>query len=201
MAFLRSGAIPESAQAVYGRQVTLRAPQLAEYAEWARLRALSRGHLAPWEPAWPRDDLTKSAYRRRIRHYQREARDDLGYAYAIWSNADNRLLGGLTVSNVRRGVTQSATLGYWLGLPFVRLGYMSDALGAIIPFTFDTLRLHRLEAASQPTNAASMAVLERAGFEREGFARSYLKINGIWQDHVLFGLVAGTRDTHRHGAF
>ena len=96
------------------------------------------------------------------------------------------MLGALTLSNVRRGVAQMATLGYWIGAPFARQGYMTDALQALLPFAFDHLHLHRVEAACLPRNDASIALLRRAGFEQEGLARSYLKINGAWQDHLLF---------------
>lgn len=162
---------------------------MGDYSAWAELRALSREHLKPWEPAWARDELTRSAFRRRLRHYQREAREDQGYAFMIFDMADDRLVGGLTLSGVRRGVTQSASVGYWLGRPFVGEGRMTDAVRAIIPFAFVQLRLHRLEAASMPQNTASIAVLERAGFVREGYARQYLRIDGQWTDHVLYGLV------------
>jgi [ribosomal protein S5]-alanine N-acetyltransferase len=87
---------------------------------------------------------------------------------------------------VRRGVAQSGSLGYWIGSPFARRGYMLGAVRALIPFAFGALRLHRLEAACIPTNAASIGLLEKAGFAREGYAREYLCINGIWQDHLLF---------------
>ncbi|MEQ1711883.1 MAG: GNAT family protein, partial [Hyphomicrobium sp.] len=143
----------------------------------------------PWEPAWARDELTRSAYRRRIRHYAREAREDLGYAFLMFDNADDRLVGGVTLSGVLRGVTQSASLGYWLGRPYVGHGRMSDAVRAMIPHAFLQLRLHRIEAACMPTNAASVRVLERVGFAREGVARQYLRIDGVWEDHLLFGLV------------
>lgn len=191
MAFLRAGPLTEAPSVIQGRAIWLRAPRSSDYAAWAELRALSRAHLVPWEPAWPRDDLTRSAYRRRLRHYQREARDDQGYAFLIFSSEDETLLGGLTISAIRRGVTQSGTLGYWLGAPYVGRGHMSDAVRAIIPYAFDALRLHRLEAAAQPGNVPSVRVLERTGFAREGLARSYLKINGVWQDHLLFAMVAG----------
>lgn len=188
MAFLRA-ATPMETASVQGRSVLLRPPQLSDYAEWAELRALSRHHLAPWEPAWPLDDLTRSAFRRRVKHYQREAREDLGYAFLVFSAGGGELVGGLTLSNVRRGVTQTATLGYWLGLPYVGQGLMTDAVRAIQPHVFETLRLHRLEASAQPTNSASIRVLERTGFAREGLARRYLKINGVWQDHLLFAIL------------
>jgi ribosomal-protein-alanine N-acetyltransferase len=163
---------------------------MTDYAPWAELRARSREHLTPWEPLWQRDELTRSAFRRRVRHYQREAREDLGYAFLIFREGDEQLLGGLTLSNVRRGVTQAAVLGYWLGLPFVKRGYMTEAVRAVAAFGFEELHLHRLEAATMPNNIASIRVLEHNGFRREGFARKLLKINGVWEDHVLHALVA-----------
>ncbi len=189
MAFLRAGN-PSEWAVIQGRGVWLRPPLLSDYGAWAELRTQSRAHLVPWEPAWPRDDLTKSAYRRRIKHYQREARDDLGYAFLAFEAEGDRLIGGLTLSNIRRGVTQSAMLGYWLGLPFVGHGHMTGAVRAVLPHAFETLRLHRVEAAVQPANERSAAVLRRVGFSEEGLARRYLKINGQWQDHLLFAILA-----------
>jgi [ribosomal protein S5]-alanine N-acetyltransferase len=189
MAFLRAGNSSEWA-VIQGRSVWLRPPLMSDYGAWAELRAHSRAHLVPWEPAWPRDDLTKSAYRRRIRHYQREARDDLGYAFLMFDSGNERLIGGLTLSNVRRGVTQSAMLGYWLGLPYVGSGSMTSAVKALLPHAFEQLRLHRIEAAVQPANQRSVGVLKRAGFIEEGLARRYLKINGVWQDHLVFAILA-----------
>jgi ribosomal-protein-alanine N-acetyltransferase len=190
MAFLRSGIVQDSTYLVRGNGVWLRAPLMGDYGAWAELRAMSRGHLTPWEPVWQRDELTRGAYRRRIRHYHREAREDLGYAFLIFNDGDDRLLGGLSLSNVRRGVTQAAVLGYWLGLPFVRQGYMTAAVTAVVAYAFEDLHLHRLEAATMPNNAASIRVLERNGFRREGIARRLLKINGAWEDHMLHALVA-----------
>jgi ribosomal-protein-alanine N-acetyltransferase len=189
MAFLRSGIVQESTHLVRGEGVWLRAPLMSDYAAWAELRARSREHLTPWEPVWQRDELTRSAYRRRVRHYHREAREDLGYAFLIFRNGDDQLLGGLSLSNVRRGVTQAAVLGYWLGLPFVRQGFMTAAVAAVVDCAFEDLHLHRLEAATMPNNVASIRVLERNGFRREGIARRLLKINGAWEDHVLHALV------------
>ena len=89
---------------------------------------------------------------------------------------------------MRRGVAQTAAVGYWIGRAFARQGFGSAALRAVTLFAFEELRLHRLEAACMPSNAASLHTLERGGFAREGIARRYLKINGVWEDHVLFGL-------------
>jgi ribosomal-protein-alanine N-acetyltransferase len=162
---------------------------MQDYSAWAELRALSRAHLSPWEPQWTRDELTRSNFRRRLRQYHRELRDDHGYPYLIFSDADASLIGGLNLSNIRRGVAQAASLGYWMGAPHVDRGLMTDAVRAGVRFAFTALRLNRLEAACLPSNRASQRVLEKVGFAREGRARRYLKINGQWQDHDLFALL------------
>lgn len=190
MAFLRSTLVPDVPATVAGGRVWLRAPQMSDYGSWAELRAMSRQHLVPWEPTWPRDDLTRAAFRRRLRHYYREARSDMGYAYLIFRSSDDALVGGIALSNVERGVSQSATLGYWLGAPYIRQGLMSDAVETLSVFAFTALRLHRLAAASQPDNVASIRVLERCGFVREGYLRGFLKINGMWRDHLLYSRLA-----------
>ena len=187
MAFFRTINFAEPLPSVVGEGVSLRTPQATDHAEWAALREQSREFLTPWEPTWPADDLSRGAFRRRIRRYTEDLRTDQSYAFLIFRSADGRLVGGLTLANVRRGVAQAGSLGYWMGLPYVRQGYMTAAVRAVIPFAFGTLRLHRLEAACIPSNTASIRLLENTGFVREGYAREYLCINGIWQDHLLYG--------------
>ena len=104
----------------------------------------------------------------------------------IFRSDDNAMVGGLTLANIRRGVAQAGSIGYWVGAPFARKGYMTAAVRALIPFGFRMLGLHRLEAACIPANIASISLLEKTGFTREGYARSYLCINGAWQDHLLY---------------
>jgi len=186
MAFFRTVSFTETMPAIAGAGVTLRAPQNGDHAEWAALRERSRDFLTPWEPTWPADDLTRGAFRRRLKRYADDQRSDLAYAFLIFRSDDNALVGGLTLANIRRGVAQAGSIGYWVGAPFARKGYMSAAVRALIPFCFQTLRLHRLEAACIPGNAASVGLLESTGFSREGYARSYLCINGTWQDHLLY---------------
>ena len=187
MAFFRTINFTEPLPTVAGDGVTLRMPQMTDFGDWAALRERSREFLTPWEPTWPVDDLSRSAFRRRIRRYGEDLRTDQGYAFLIVRNSDNVLVGGFTLANIRRGVAQAGSLGYWMGLPFIRQGYMTAALRAVVPFAFATLRLHRLEAACIPTNKGSIRLLEKTGFVREGYARDYLCINGIWQDHLLYG--------------
>jgi len=187
MAFFRTINFSDPQPSVVGEGVILRTPQPTDYPEWAALREQSREFLTPWEPTWPADDLSRSAFRRRLRRYTEDLRTDQSYAFLIFRSADGRLVGGLTLANVRRGVAQAGSLGYWMGRPHTRHGYMTAAVRAVIPFAFGTLRLHRLEAACIPTNTASIRLLENTGFVREGYAREYLCINGIWQDHLLYG--------------
>ena len=194
MAFFRTVSFNEPALAIAGDGVSLRVPQSSDHAEWSALREKSRDFLTPWEPIWPSDDLTRSAFRRRLKRYADDQRMDLAYAFLIFSNDDNAMVGGLTLANIRRGVAQAGAIGYWIGAPFVRQGYMAAAVRTLIPFCFKTLRLHRLEAACIPGNAASVSLLEKTGFTREGYAREYLCINGIWQDHLLYARLAGGPD-------
>jgi [ribosomal protein S5]-alanine N-acetyltransferase len=186
MAFFRTINFTEPLPTIEGDGLMLRTPQMTDYEEWSALREASRDFLVPWEPTWPDDDLTRGAFRRRIKRYTEDLRSDQGYAFLIVRYSDGALVGGLTLANIRRGVAQACSLGYWMGLPFARHGYMTAAVRAVIPFAFVTLRLHRVEAACIPTNAGSIKLLEKNGFVREGYAREYLSINGVWQDHLLF---------------
>ncbi len=172
-----------------GGGVRLRAPQMTDFPQWAALRETSRTFLTPWEPVWPADDLTRAGFRRRLRHYADDIAADRVYPFLIFRDSDRALVGGVTLANVRRGIVQAGTLGYWIGEPFAGQGYMTAALRALVPSLFGELHLHRIEAACIPTNAASIRVLEKCGFAREGLARRYLCINGVWQDHLLFGLL------------
>ncbi|WP_417685432.1 GNAT family N-acetyltransferase [Roseibium sp.] len=177
----------------------LRPPVMADFREWAALRAASHEFLRPWEPIWPADDLTKAGFRRRLRRYAQEKKDGRSIPFLLFDAKSSKILGGLTLSNIRRGVSQCVTLGYWMGTAHAGKGHMSAAVHAILPFCFNTLGLHRVEAACLPTNEPSIRLLEKAGFRREGYARNYLLINGMWQDHILFACLAEDHAMARSG--
>jgi ribosomal-protein-alanine N-acetyltransferase len=181
---------PESGLRVEGQGVVLRPPRPSDYLEWRDLRARSRSFLQPWEPTWPSDDLTRAAFRRRLAAYARDRELGAAYAFFVLRSTDEALTGGITLSNVRRGVAQMGTIGYWCGQPYTRQGLTLAAVRAVADFSFRTLGLHRLEAACIPDNGPSRRLLAKAGFVEEGYAKAYLKINGAWRDHVLFGLVS-----------
>ena len=180
---------PESSLRIEGDGVRLRPPRATDFAEWRELRAQSRDFLQPWEPTWPEDDLTRAAFKRRLSIYAREMEAGNAWPVFVFADADLSLVGAITLSNVRRGVAESGTLGYWIGQPYAGRGMATAAVRAVVGHAFDELKLHRVEAACVPTNTASRRVLEKSGFELEGRARADLKINGAWADHLLFGIV------------
>jgi ribosomal-protein-alanine N-acetyltransferase len=189
MALFRSVGEPDLG--IRGQTVLLRTPQMTDHAEWAALREESQQFLKPWEPIWPADDLTRAAFRRRLKRYAEDQRTDQAYAFLIFRTDNDALVGGVTLANLRRGVAQAGSIGYWIGARYARQGFMTAAMWALIPYAFDSLRLHRLEAACIPGNAASVALLEKTGFTREGYAREYLCINGAWADHLLYARLRG----------
>src|SRR5215217_2112552 len=136
MAFFRTVSFSEPLPTIEGDGVYLRAPQMSDYSEWTTLREASRAFLAPWEPTWPADDLTRSAFRRRLRRHSEEMERDEAYPFLIFREQDGTLLGGLTLGQVRRGVAQAATLGYWMGEPFAGRGYMARAVRAAVSYAF-----------------------------------------------------------------
>jgi ribosomal-protein-alanine N-acetyltransferase len=174
-----------------GGGVYLRHPEARDYQDWADLREESRAFLTPWEPTWADDELSRPSFRYKLRRYTEDARDGRAYAFFIFRLRDNALVGGATLSRVQRGVALSCSLGYWAGAPHARRGYTSAAVRTLTRFAFEELGLHRVEAACQPDNDPSRRLLEKVGFTGEGLARKYLKIDGEWRDHLLFGMVAG----------
>jgi [ribosomal protein S5]-alanine N-acetyltransferase len=175
---------------LHGERVYLRSPQPSDYTEWRRLRQESKEFLKPFEPRWTEADLGKQVYNARLKRGREEASQGTDYSFFIFRTAHGRdeLVGGITLSNIRRRAAQFVTLGYWMGQRFAGQGLMTEAVGVTLPFVFSTLGLHRIQAACLPHNVASRRVLEKNGFREEGFAEKYLQIDGKWADHVLFGL-------------
>jgi [ribosomal protein S5]-alanine N-acetyltransferase len=190
MSFLRPFSFADVLPPVQGRGIELRAPEMRDFEAWAALRSNSRAFLRPWEPTWPANDLTRTAFRARLRRYSQDVRADAAYPFYIFRVTDGTLLGGLTLGQIRRGVAQTASLGYWMGERHAGKGYMTAAVRALLPYAFNALRLRRIEAACLPENIASIRLLERVGFTREGYARSYLCIAGTWRDHLLYAILA-----------
>jgi ribosomal-protein-alanine N-acetyltransferase len=186
---LGGGLISPPAIRLDGPVCHIRPPMSRDWREWAELRALSRDFLTPWEPTWPADALTRGAFVRRLRRQAQEWRDDEGYSFLAFDNGSGAMTGGLSLTNVRRGVAQTVTLGYWVAQPLARRGYISAATRLAIDFAFGQLGLHRVEAACLPNNQPSRGLLEKVGFTHEGYARGYLRIDGTWRDHILYSVL------------
>ena len=181
---------PDPTPVLEGPHVVLRGPRPRDYEAWRALRRASRDFLKPFEPRWTEADLNRQAFAARLWRGRQEARRGTDYSFLLFEKTPQGevLVGGLTISNVRRRAAQFATLGYWMGEEFAGRGLMSEAVGVLLPYFFDTLGLHRLQAAFLPHNQASRRVLEKNGFREEGYAEHYLQIDGKWADHVLFAL-------------
>ncbi len=186
MWMLRSLLASPPVPTIPGEGVYLRVPQMSDFQQWSALRAYSRAFLTPWEPVWPADDLSRAAFRRRMGRYARDMQADEAYPFLIFRARDHALMGGLTLSNVRRGACQAAVLGYWMGEPFAGRGFMTAAVRALLPVAHEVLHLHRIEAVCIPRNIPSIHLLRTCGFVQEGYARKYLCINGVWEDHLMF---------------
>lgn len=190
MALFRFATDPPARPLIRTQNLILRAPLAGDYTAWASLRTESRDFLTPWEPVWSEDDLTRTSFRLRVKRAAREIATDEAYPLFILDSRTETLLGGLTLGLIRRGVAQACTLGYWMGQRHAGKGHMTEAVRGALDFAFSELALHRVEAACLPHNEPSRRLLERVGFRREGEARGYLRINGAWADHLLYGILA-----------
>lgn len=173
-------------------RIVLRLPAHSDYNAWSALRHDSRDFLIQWEPVWSGDHLSRKSFTNRVYWAARASHG--GTAVPLFlQRRDGILLGAITLDNIRRGPAQTGTIGYWIGRPFARQGYMTEAIGALVHYAFNTLDLSRVEAACLPENSASRGVLEKAGFKYEGVAQSYLQINGRWRNHVLYANLRSDR--------
>lgn len=170
-------------------ELTLQPPIFDDFADWRDLREESRQFLAPWEPAWPVDDLTRGAFARRIAHYAAERQRGTGAAWFLRDRAGN-LLGGVALANMRGGAAKTGSIGYWVGERHAGKGHMTRALALVLPHAFARHDLTRIEAICLPRNDRSIRLLQRAGFRREGLLRECLEIAGVRRDHLLYGLLA-----------
>ena len=191
---------PRPLIALHGPRVLLRLPQHGDYDSWYQVRRSSRDFLKPFEPRWSEADLARRVFAARVKRAREEAKQGTDFSLFIFRSDGERqvLVGGITLSNIRRRAAQFVTLGYWMGKQWAGQGIMTEAVGVTLPFVFDTLDLHRIHAAFLPGNMASRRVLEKNGFVEEGFAEKYLQIDGRWEDHVLFGLPKERYENQRY---
>ncbi|MDZ4095093.1 MAG: GNAT family N-acetyltransferase [Paracoccaceae bacterium] len=174
-------------------RMTLRLPIHGDWQGWAGLRGASAGFLTPWEPVWAADHLSRRAFTNRVYWAARAHAQGTALPLMLIRRDDQALLGAITLDNIRRGPAQAGTLGYWVGQPHARQGYMREAIRTVVHHAFTGMDLSRVEAACLPENAASRGVLEKSGFKYEGVAQSYLQIAGRWRNHVLYANLRNDR--------
>ncbi len=168
-------------------------PEQKDYDQWLRLRHQSEDFLARWEPVRTDDYMSLKGFRNRIHWGRRAYRDNRGLPLFLIRKEDNQVVGGINLDNFQHGVSRSCTVGYWMGEPFARQGYMGEALPAVVKYAFAKLDVSRIQAGTLPENAPSRALLVKSGFIEEGTARAYLQIAGQWRDHVLYSVLADNR--------
>ena len=172
---------------------TLRLPEIGDHVQWVDQRQRSARFLKEWEPVWSPEHFSKRAFQNRVHWAEKTFKDNNGLPLFVIRNADQQLLGAITLDNIRLGPAQSGTLGYWMGVDFARMGYMSEAIKAVVAYSFARLDLSRIEAATLPENKPSRGLLEKSGFKYEGVAQSYLQIAGRWRTHVLYANLRNDR--------
>jgi ribosomal-protein-alanine N-acetyltransferase len=163
------------------RRLRVEPPTHADRREFIDLVELSYDLHRPW--TFPPADA--AGYRRLL---ERNERDD--FQLLLLRRGDDVIVGMFELSGIVRGFFQNAYLGYWVGAPYARQGYMTEGMRLLFRYAFGDLKLHRLEANIQPDNRASIALARRTGFRREGFSPRYLKIGGRWRDHERWAILA-----------
>ena len=186
MSFLSSYPLKKISKYLEGKRVYLRSPEYRDWEKWSDTRRENMSHLKPWEPTWPSNDLERNSFLRRIKVYEKLINNDEAYPFLIFDMETEELIGELNINNVQRGVLQSCSIGYWISKDKIGLGFMSESINLIKNFIFNELNLHRIEAACLESNVSSLNVLKNNNFYFEGIARKYLKINGKWQDHLIY---------------
>jgi len=167
-----------------GGVIRLKHPRWADFEAWAALRRANLDYLRPWEPHVSQTALTRSAYRGRLSRLKKLVQQDHAFPFHIFR--EETLVGACNITHIDRGTSQSAKLGYWIGESYTGRGFARASVGAASEFCFSGLGLHRVEAAVQSDNSASIKVLQASGYQFEGTARGLLKINGAWRNHDIY---------------
>jgi len=159
-------------------RIIIRHPRRRDWRSWVKLRQESYEFLQKWEPYWDIEHCNRSNYMKQLR---------LQRSKAAYKNKE--LVGGINISNVQRSVIQTCNIGYWLGEPHIKKGYMEESMRSIIPYIFKNIKINRIQALTLKNNLTSRKLLEKIGFKNEGVLRKAMKINNIWEDHILYALL------------
>ncbi|MYA75060.1 MAG: GNAT family N-acetyltransferase [Acidimicrobiaceae bacterium] len=175
---------------LFGRRVLLRPLEVNDFGGWQEVRRRNQDWLTQWEPqrlsGAPDVVEDRVAFANRCSARQRERQRGSGHSFGIF--VDHMFAGEINLNSIQRGPFQSCYVGYWIDEALAGNGYMPEALVVVARFAFEELRLHRIQVAIVPRNTASRRVVEKLELRDEGTAVRYLEINGVWEDHVRYGL-------------
>ena len=175
---------------LYGRRLMLRPLVNADFATWSEVRLRNADWLLKWEPALsgplPDPARDRNAFELRIANRERDRQMGSGFGFGIF--VDTKFAGEINLNNLVRGAFQSAYVGYWIDEARAGNSFMSEALVTVARFAFEELRLHRLEIDIVPRNTASRRVVDKLSIRNEGVAHRFLEINGVWEDHIRYGI-------------
>ncbi|WP_372651540.1 GNAT family N-acetyltransferase [Halobacteriovorax sp.] len=171
------------------KRLNIRLAEISDASSIIHFYKRNHDHLSPWSPKQPNNFMDTEFWSERISKYKLEYSKQQSLKACLFTKS-GELIGRCNFTNVERGSFQNCRLGYKLDHEYEGKGYMSEALDALIQVIFNEFKIHRIEANVIPSNTKSRKLLERLGFEEHGIAKSYLKIDGKWQDHVLTSLLS-----------
>ena len=175
---------------LYGRRIVLRPLVAQDFNQWSEVRRRNGRWLTRWEPMrlphHPDPETNRDVFAARCNARERERHAGTQYAFGIF--VDGAFAGEINLNNVVRGAFQSATIGYWIDEARAGRSYVAEAVAVLAQWSFEELQLHRLEICIIPRNANSRRVMEKLGIRAEGLAERFLEIDGIWEDHVRYGI-------------
>ena len=177
---------------LYGRRVMLRPLVAPDFAAWSEVRRRNHDWLTVWEPQKtsfsPDPSVDREAFAARCNMRDRDRQSGTGYSFGLF--VDNQLAGEVNLNNVVRGALQSGTIGYWIDEAKAGRGYVAEAVAVVFRYSFEQLGLHRVEICIIPRNQNSHRVMQKLRIREEGVALRFLEINGVWEDHVRYGITA-----------
>jgi [ribosomal protein S5]-alanine N-acetyltransferase len=175
---------------LYGRRLMVRPLVSSDFPAWNEVRRRNVEWLRVWEPSSqpaPVDPTRdRNLFANRCTTRERERQQGIAYGFGIF--IDGNFCGEINLNNVVRGAFQSAYVGYWIDEARAGRSYMSEAVVVVSRFAFEDLHLHRLEIDIIPRNTNSRRVVEKLRYREEGVAERFLEINGVWEDHVRYGI-------------
>lgn len=173
-----------------GRRIALRPLTPPDWEEWREVRLRCEDWLTKWESrplaGYPDPQHDRRAFVSRCGVRERERELGSGYGFGVF--VDDRFAGEININSVQRGAFQNAYVGYWIDEARAGNGYMPEAVAIVLRYSFEELGLHRIQISIIPRNAASRRVVEKLQLREEGVALRYMEINGVWEDHVRYGI-------------